>query len=106
MDLPQRAKGHSDESEIICYFEVHGYGRVCLHAWSPESWKRSCDFCVIKKIQRQVKNMGAILTIREDLAKRLETLAKTIHKSKSSLATEAIEEFLAVQEWHIQAIKE
>lgn len=50
--------------------------------------------------------MGATLTIREDLAKRLETLAKTIHKSKSSLATEAIEEFLTVQEWHIQAIKE
>ena len=50
--------------------------------------------------------MGATITIREDLAKRLETLAKTIHKSKSSLATEAIEEFLTVQEWHIQAIKE
>lgn len=50
--------------------------------------------------------MGATLTIREDLAKRLATLAKTIHKSKSSLATEAIEEFLTVQEWHIQAIKE
>lgn len=50
--------------------------------------------------------MGATLTIREDLAKRLETLAKTTHKSKSSLATEAIEEFLTVQEWHIQAIKE
>ena len=50
--------------------------------------------------------MGSTLTIREDLAKRLETLAKTIHKSKSSLATEAIEEFLTVQEWHIQAIKE
>ena len=50
--------------------------------------------------------MGATLTIREDLAKRLETLAKATHKSKSSLATEAIEEFLTVQEWHIQAIKE
>ncbi len=50
--------------------------------------------------------MGATLTIRGDLAKRLETLAKTTHKSKSSLATEAIEEFLTVQEWHIQAIKE
>ncbi len=50
--------------------------------------------------------MGATLTIRGDLVKRLETLAKTTHKSKSSLATEAIEEFLTVQEWHIQAIKE
>ncbi len=50
--------------------------------------------------------MGATLTIRGDLAKRLETLAKTTHKSKSSLATEALEDFLTVQEWHVQAIKE
>ncbi len=33
-------------------------------------------------------------------------LAKTVHQSKSSLASQAIEEFLTVQEWHIQAIKE
>lgn len=50
--------------------------------------------------------MGATLTLREDLAKRLESLAKTVHKSRTSLATEAIEEFLTVQEWHIQAIRE
>ncbi|MDP3259701.1 MAG: hypothetical protein Q8M34_03825 [Thermodesulfovibrionales bacterium] len=50
--------------------------------------------------------MGATLTIRGNLAQRLETLAKTTHTSKSSLATQALEEFLTVQEWHIQAIKE
>ena len=50
--------------------------------------------------------MGAILTIKGILAQRLETLAKTTHTSKSSLATQALEEFLTVQEWHIQAIKE
>lgn len=50
--------------------------------------------------------MGATLTLREDLARRLESLAKTVHKSRTSLATEAIEEFLTVQEWHIQAIRE
>jgi predicted transcriptional regulator len=50
--------------------------------------------------------MGATLTIRGDLAQRLETLAKTTHTSKSSLATQALEEFLIVQEWHIHAIKE
>jgi predicted transcriptional regulator len=50
--------------------------------------------------------MGAILTIKNDLAKRLEILAKTTRQSKSSLASQAIEEFLTVQEWHIQAIKE
>lgn len=50
--------------------------------------------------------MGTTLTIRDDLSKRLERLAKTTKQSKSSLATQAIEEFLAVQEWHIQAIKD
>ena len=50
--------------------------------------------------------MGATLTIKGHLAQRLETLAKTTHTSKSSLATQALEEFLTVQEWHIHAIKE
>lgn len=50
--------------------------------------------------------MGTILTIKNDLVKRLEALAKTTHQSKSSLASQAIEEFLTVQEWHVQAIKE
>jgi predicted transcriptional regulator len=50
--------------------------------------------------------MGTTLTIREDLSDRLERLAKTTKQSKSSLASQAIEEFLTVQEWHIQAIKE
>lgn len=50
--------------------------------------------------------MGHTLTVDDDLAKRLATLAKTVHQSKSSLASQAIEEFLTVQEWHIQAIKE
>ncbi|PIP71157.1 MAG: CopG family transcriptional regulator, partial [Nitrospirae bacterium CG22_combo_CG10-13_8_21_14_all_44_11] len=38
--------------------------------------------------------MGATLTIKGHLAQRLETLAKTTHTSKSSLATQALEEFL------------
>lgn len=50
--------------------------------------------------------MGATLTIRDDLSKRLQRLAKTTKQSKSSLASQAIEDFLTVQEWHIQAIKE
>ncbi|MEK6691232.1 MAG: CopG family ribbon-helix-helix protein [Nitrospirota bacterium] len=50
--------------------------------------------------------MGTILTIKNDLVKRLEALAKATHQSKSSLASQAIEEFLTVQKWHIQAIKE
>ncbi len=50
--------------------------------------------------------MGATLTIRDDLSKRLQRLSKTTKQSKTSLASQAIEDFLTVQEWHIQAIKE
>ncbi len=50
--------------------------------------------------------MGATLTIREDLARRLESMAKTTHQSESSLVSQAIEDFLTVQEWHIRAIEE
>jgi len=49
--------------------------------------------------------MKATVTIREDLSKRLESLARTTHQSKFSLASQAVEEFLTVQEWHIEAIK-
>ena len=50
--------------------------------------------------------MGATLSIRNDLARRLDDLARTTHQPKSSLISQAIEEFLTVQEWHIHAIKE
>ena len=50
--------------------------------------------------------MGATLTIREDLARRLESMAKTTRQSESSLVSQAIEDFLTVQEWHIRAIEE
>ena len=41
-----------------------------------------------------------------DLAERLTALAQTTHRSKSFLAAQAIEEFLNVQEWQVEAIKE
>jgi RHH-type rel operon transcriptional repressor/antitoxin RelB len=47
------------------------------------------------------------LTVRLDrsVKKRLEAAAARIRRSKSFLAAEAIEEYLAVQEWQIEAIK-
>lgn len=44
--------------------------------------------------------------VPDDLAKRLEKLAQNMHRSKSFLAAQAIEEFVDLQEWHVQAIKE
>lgn len=44
--------------------------------------------------------------VPEELARRLEGLAQTMHRSKSYLAAQAIEEFVDLQEYHVQAIKE
>jgi RHH-type transcriptional regulator, rel operon repressor / antitoxin RelB len=44
--------------------------------------------------------------LSEPVADRLENLAQATDRSKSFLAAQAIEEFLAVQEWQVAAIKE
>ena len=44
--------------------------------------------------------------VTDVLAKRLENLAQEMHRSKSYLAAQAIEEFVDLQEWHVKAIKE
>lgn len=44
--------------------------------------------------------------VPENLVKRLENLSKTMHRSKSYLAAQAIEEFVELQEWHVNAINE
>jgi predicted transcriptional regulator len=50
----------------------------------------------------------SLLSVRlpEDLAERLDTLAKSTDRSKSYLAACAVEEYLAVQEWQVAAIRE
>lgn len=50
----------------------------------------------------------SLLSVRlpEDLAERLEMLAKSTDRSKSYLAACAVEEYLAVQEWQVTAIRE
>ena len=51
---------------------------------------------------------ASLISVRvpEQLAQRLEHLAKATDRSRSYLATLAIEEFVAVQEWQVEAIKE
>ena len=46
------------------------------------------------------------LTVRvaPEIARRLRNLAEATKRSKSFLAAEAIEEYLATQEWQVQAI--
>jgi len=50
----------------------------------------------------------ATLTVRvtSEIEKRLARLAEATARSKSFLAAEAIEEYLAVQEWQVEAILE
>jgi predicted transcriptional regulator len=51
---------------------------------------------------------ASLLSVRvsEDVAHRLKRLATITEHSKSSLAAQAIEEFVALQEWQLQAIQE
>lgn len=51
---------------------------------------------------------ASLLSVRvsQDVADRLKKLAGLTVHSKSFLAAQAIEEFVAVQEWHMQAIQE
>ncbi|RME29909.1 MAG: ribbon-helix-helix protein, CopG family [Deltaproteobacteria bacterium] len=47
------------------------------------------------------------ITVRvdADIARRLDKLAKATRRSRSFLAAEAIEEYLSIQEWQVQAIR-
>ena len=51
---------------------------------------------------------SALLSVRmpEDLTDRLEKLARATERSKSFLAAQAIEEYVAVQDWQVTAIQE
>jgi predicted transcriptional regulator len=48
-----------------------------------------------------------ILTLRLDssVQKKLEKLAKSMRRTKSFLAAEAIRKYVAINEWHIREIK-
>jgi RHH-type transcriptional regulator, rel operon repressor / antitoxin RelB len=51
---------------------------------------------------------ASLISVRvpEELAARLDNLSRATDRSKSYLATLAIEEFVAIQEWQVEAIKE
>ena len=42
--------------------------------------------------------------ISSEVAERLASLAQSTHRSKSFLTAQAIEKFLNVKEWHVEAI--
>ena len=44
--------------------------------------------------------------VRPEVAERLKTLSQIMHRSSSFLAAEALEEYLDIHEWQIQAIQE
>lgn len=51
---------------------------------------------------------SALISVRvsPEIAERLEQLAKSVDRSKSYLAAEAIEEYLDIHEWQVKAIHE
>ncbi len=50
---------------------------------------------------------SALISVRvpTDVAQRLEKLSQSVDRSKSYLAAEAIEEYLDLHEWQVQAIQ-
>ncbi len=52
-------------------------------------------------------NHSTLISVRlpNDIAKRLKNMAKIIDRSNSYLAAEAIEEYLTLHEWQVQAIQ-
>lgn len=44
--------------------------------------------------------------VKPEVAQRLELLAQATRRSKSYLAAEALEEYLDIHEWQVQAIQE
>ena len=50
---------------------------------------------------------SSLISVRvpTDVAHRLEKLSQTVDRSKSYLAAEAIEEYLDLHEWQVQAIQ-
>ena len=51
---------------------------------------------------------SALISVRVPIsvAQRLESLATSVERSKSYLAAEAIEEYLDIHEWQVQAIQD
>ncbi len=52
--------------------------------------------------------MNEMMTVSldHDMTQRLERLAKAVSKTKNNLIIEALRQYLAVNEWHIEAIRE
>lgn len=60
-----------------------------------------------KKETLSVKTQTTLISVRvrPELSVRLEKLAASVDRSKSYLAAEAIEDYLDLHEWQIQAIE-
>ncbi|KAF0249645.1 MAG: CopG family transcriptional regulator [bacterium] len=52
------------------------------------------------------ESMLISVRVSKDTAKRLESLAQSTDRSKSYIASQAIEEYLHLHEWQIKAIEE
>jgi RHH-type rel operon transcriptional repressor/antitoxin RelB len=99
---------------------VTGVSRICIRsatltrpqgAGGPMSPGQNVVFCLRKhqtySIIIHCMGTSNILTLRIDsgLKKRLDKLAKSTQRSRSFLAAEAIQEYVALNEWQIEEIK-
>lgn len=59
-----------------------------------------------EKVRPVLIDIDVSIRMPGDLLERLDGLAKATDRSRSYLATLAIEEFVATQEWQVRAIRE
>jgi RHH-type transcriptional regulator, rel operon repressor / antitoxin RelB len=53
-----------------------------------------------------MKSATVTIKLPEPVKTRLDHLAKTTHRSRSSLVSAAVEEMLSVEEWQLQGIRD
>ena len=65
-------------------------------------------YTVCESLETGIMADSAVLSVRVSKAtkKRLAQIAETMQRSQSYVAAEAIEEYLAIQEWQIAGVKQ
>ena len=53
-----------------------------------------------------MKSASVTIKLPEQIKVRLDHLARTTHRSRSSLVSAAVEEMLSVEEWQLQGIRD
>jgi RHH-type transcriptional regulator, rel operon repressor / antitoxin RelB len=81
---------------------------ITVREFTQAAWLSSSSFLMNNEDQEMHMSATKLISVRvtKEVAKRLSGLATATDRSKSYLASQAIEDFLALQEWQVAAIRE